>query len=58
MFGRDLTEQVRADDRGTGRTVPIIVEKCLEAVEALGKFLRPRFCFEGIVPDPTLSCRS
>lgn len=37
MFGRDLTEQVRADDRGTGRTVPVIVEKCLEAVEALGE---------------------
>ncbi|KAF8322295.1 RhoGAP-domain-containing protein, partial [Clavulina sp. PMI_390] len=36
MFGRDLIEQARADDRGTGRMIPVIVEKCLEAVEAIG----------------------
>lgn len=36
MFGRDLTEQVRADSRGTDRQVPVIVEKCIDAVEALG----------------------
>ncbi|KAF8993695.1 hypothetical protein BDQ17DRAFT_125529 [Cyathus striatus] len=35
MFGRDLTEQVRADAKGDGRQVPVIVEKCIAAVEAL-----------------------
>lgn len=38
MFGRNLAEQVRADARGGDREVPIIVEKCVDAVEALGKF--------------------
>lgn len=38
MFGRLLTEQVGADAReGEDRWVPIIVEKCIEAVEAMGK---------------------
>lgn len=37
MFGRDLVEQVKADAYGTDRAVPVIVEKCIEAVEALGK---------------------
>ncbi|KAJ8077137.1 Rho-type gtpase-activating protein [Marasmius tenuissimus] len=36
MFGRDLTEQVRSDAKGGSRQVPVIVEKCIEAVEALG----------------------
>ncbi|KAG8904479.1 hypothetical protein FRB99_001691 [Tulasnella sp. 403] len=35
MFGRDLVDQVRADARGTDRVIPVIVEKCIEAVEAL-----------------------
>ncbi|KAG5650670.1 hypothetical protein H0H81_011404 [Sphagnurus paluster] len=35
MFGRDLVEQVHADARGEDRQVPVIVEKCIEAVEAL-----------------------
>ncbi|KAJ7703285.1 hypothetical protein B0H17DRAFT_1194482 [Mycena rosella] len=35
MFGRDLTEQVLADAQGGDRQVPIIVEKCIDAVEAL-----------------------
>jgi len=36
MFGRDLTEQVHADAaHGGDRQVPIIVEKCIDAVEAL-----------------------
>ncbi|KAJ7594830.1 hypothetical protein C8J56DRAFT_927746 [Mycena floridula] len=35
MFGRDLIEQVEADAKGNGRHVPIIVEKCIEAVEAV-----------------------
>jgi hypothetical protein len=39
MFGRDLIEQVRADSRDGERMVPIIVEKCIEAVEAVGKSL-------------------
>jgi hypothetical protein len=37
MFGRDLTEQVLADAQGGDRQVPIIVEKCIDAVEALGE---------------------
>ena len=37
MFGRELIEQVRADARGEERYVPIIVEKCIDAVDALGK---------------------
>lgn len=35
MFGRDLTEQVHADAKGGSRQVPIIVEKCIDAVEAV-----------------------
>ena len=42
MFGRDLTEQVLADARGGDRQVPVIVEKCIEAVEVLGKHLLRR----------------
>lgn len=37
MFGRDLIEQVRADAKGKERYVPVIVEKCIDAVDALGK---------------------
>ncbi|KNZ80478.1 Beta-chimaerin [Termitomyces sp. J132] len=35
MFGRDLIEQARADARGEDRQVPVIVEKCIQAVEAI-----------------------
>lgn len=35
MFGRGLAEQIRADAKGGDRQVPIIVEKCIDAVEAL-----------------------
>ncbi|KAG8982707.1 hypothetical protein FRB90_006621, partial [Tulasnella sp. 427] len=35
LFGRDLVEQVKADARGSDRAIPVIVEKCIEAVEAL-----------------------
>ncbi|KAJ7262261.1 hypothetical protein B0H12DRAFT_1069284 [Mycena haematopus] len=36
MFGRDLTEQVHADAaQGGDRQIPIIVEKCIDAVEEL-----------------------
>jgi len=35
MFGRDLSEQVRIDSKGSQRHVPVIVEKCIDAVEAL-----------------------
>ncbi|EAU91294.2 signal transducer [Coprinopsis cinerea okayama7 len=35
MFGRDLIEQVRADSKGGERRIPVIVEKCVDAVEAL-----------------------
>lgn len=36
MFGRDLGEQVRADSKEVERRVPIIVEKCIHAVEVRG----------------------
>ena len=36
MFGRDLIEQVRADSSKEHRDIPIIVEKCISAVELLG----------------------
>jgi Rho-type GTPase-activating protein 1/2 len=39
MFGRDLTEQAQADAKGGPRTVPVIVEKCIAAVEELGVFI-------------------
>ena len=41
MFGRDLIEQVLADsmDEDGPRQVPVIVEKCIDAVEALGELL-------------------
>jgi len=39
MFGRDLIEQVRADTRGEERYVPVIVEKCIDAVDALGELV-------------------
>lgn len=45
MFGRDLTEQVRADSKGGERQVPIIVEKCIDAVEALGVFIHCSFAW-------------
>ncbi|EGN99745.1 hypothetical protein SERLA73DRAFT_52418 [Serpula lacrymans var. lacrymans S7.3] len=35
MFGRDLIEQVKADSKWGDRTIPILVEKCIDAVEAL-----------------------
>ncbi|KAH8828340.1 hypothetical protein DL96DRAFT_1602759 [Flagelloscypha sp. PMI_526] len=35
MFGRELSEQVRADAKGGDRRTPVIVDKCIEAVEAL-----------------------
>lgn len=38
MFGRDLVEQVRADARGSDRQVPVIVEKCIDAIETLGMY--------------------
>ncbi|KAG6821005.1 hypothetical protein H0H93_008634 [Arthromyces matolae] len=36
MFGRDLVEQVRADARGEDLRVPVIVDKCIQAVETIG----------------------
>jgi Rho-type GTPase-activating protein 1/2 len=40
VFGRDLIEQVRADSRDGDRMVPIVVEKCIDAVEALGMLFK------------------
>ena len=37
MFGRDLIEQVHWDAKDEDRKVPILVEKCIDAVEARGK---------------------
>jgi Rho-type GTPase-activating protein 1/2 len=36
MFGRDLAEQVRAESKDEEHIIPIIVEKCIDAVDALG----------------------
>jgi hypothetical protein len=44
MFGRDLTEQVRADSKYEERQVPVIVEKCIEAVEARGELFFVAAC--------------
>ena len=40
MFGRDLTEQVHADSKDEERLVPVIVEKCIDAVDTLGTCYR------------------
>lgn len=45
MFGRDLVEQVHTDSQGDDRQVPIIVEKCIQAVEAIG--MRIQLCLAG-----------
>lgn len=45
MFGRDLIEQVRADARGSDRFIPVIVEKCIKAVEDSGAYPTLRFNF-------------
>jgi hypothetical protein len=37
MFGHELTEQVRADSKLSERMVPLIVEKCIAAVDATGE---------------------
>jgi len=37
MFGRDLMEQVHSDTKDEDRRVPVLVEKCIDAVEARGK---------------------
>lgn len=44
MFGRDLIEQVRDDSKNSELFVPLIVEKCINAVEALGKHLVLLIC--------------
>jgi hypothetical protein len=45
MFGRDLIEQVRADSVKEHRDIPIIVEKCIAAVELLGTCPLSNFLF-------------
>ncbi|KAH9935703.1 uncharacterized protein B0H18DRAFT_976924 [Fomitopsis serialis] len=42
MFGRNLVEQVQFESREEPRLIPVIVEKCIEAVDALA------LDFEGI----------
>lgn len=41
MFGRDLIEQVSADSREEPRVLPVIVEKCIDAVDYIGASKRP-----------------
>lgn len=36
VFGRELSEQVRADSKDGERLIPVIVEKCIDAVDTLG----------------------
>ncbi|THH33248.1 hypothetical protein EUX98_g894 [Antrodiella citrinella] len=36
ILGRELAEQVRADSRTSQRLIPVIVEKCIDAVDFLG----------------------
>jgi len=36
MFGRELTEQLRTDSKFNEKMVPLIVEKCIAAVDASG----------------------
>ncbi|KZO95564.1 RhoGAP-domain-containing protein [Calocera viscosa TUFC12733] len=36
VFGRDLVEQVRVDAKDGGRLIPVIVEKCIDALEQRG----------------------
>lgn len=38
LFGRDLAEQIKADSKDEPRTIPVIVEKCINAVDTLGTF--------------------
>ena len=54
MFGRDLTEQVRADSKYEERQVPVIVEKCIEAVEARGELPVVAACRMHINPSKAL----
>ena len=42
MFGRDLVEQVQADSKDEHRMIPVIVEKCIDAVDSIGE-LRTNF---------------
>jgi hypothetical protein len=42
MFGRDLTEQAVVDCSTADYLVPLIVDKCIEAVEALGMGIHNR----------------
>ena len=44
MFGRDLAEQIKSDSKEEIRTVPVIVEKCISAVDALGAYPRSLTC--------------
>ena len=39
MFGRDLIEQVHADSKDEDRLIPVIVEKCIDAVDNIGEFI-------------------
>lgn len=39
MFGRDLIEQVHADSKDEDRLIPVIVEKCIDAVDNIGELM-------------------
>ena len=53
MFGRDLREQVQEDSENSEVFIPIIVEKCINAVENNGKFMIE---YAHIVVEPHLIC--
>ena len=44
MFGRDLVEQVQADSRDDHRMIPVLVEKCIDAVDNIGESGRSGRC--------------
>lgn len=57
MFGRDLIEQVREDSKNSKNSelvVPIIVEKCIEAVEANGMLSRSALFVDDVCCDLTI----
>jgi hypothetical protein len=50
MFGRELSEQIETD----GQPVPVIVTKCIEAVEAQGEFSYPQLQYFVLCADASI----
>lgn len=51
MFGRELTEQVRADSKYSDRMVPLIVEKCIAAVDDSGELPLSKWSVIDLITD-------